>query len=195
MIPHVGIWATAGAGIGVLLVWLAGATDPVISVLSVSALVGFAAYAWGDRDPSATVTARLLLAIVYVTVGVRHPTPLGVAVGMVGVAFGVFACVAARKSISAEALRARLRLTVRTSDGACSAEIEVIGAASARVAVRRSAKALGVRREQTQCRLERAGAPLDPERSLDAAGLRSGDVLTLVMTDQQGPRDRVSDAM
>jgi hypothetical protein len=151
----------------------------VVSVVGAGALAAFAAHVCGDRGPTATLTMRLLLAAVYVTIGVRHPTPLGVGAAILGAAFAVLACLAAR----GDALRERLSLSVRNPDGVGSAVIEVIGAASARFATRRAAEALGLPIERAGYRLERAGVPLDPGRCLAAAGVRSGDVLTLVSSD------------
>jgi hypothetical protein len=195
MLPRVGIWAPAGAVIGLLLGWVAGSAEPVVSLLGAGALVGIAAYAWGDRDATATLTIRLLLAAVYVTIGATHPTPLGITVGILGASFGVLACRAARRSAAAEALRARLLLSVRSPDGTRSAEIEVMGAASARVAARRSVKALGLAPQHARWRLERCGRPLHPDCGLCAAGVRSGDVLTLAsaVSDEvaKSPPDRI----
>jgi hypothetical protein len=123
---------------------------------------------------------RLLLAAVYVTMGVSYPLPFGAVPAIFGVAFGVLACVAART----ETLRACLSLRVRSSDGARSADIEVLGAASARFAARYAAEALGLPLERASYPLERAGVPLDPRRGLAAAGVRSSEVLTLVPFDR-----------
>lgn len=176
MLRQVGVWTVGGAVIGVLLAWVAGAVDPVMVVLSASGLAAYAAFAAGHRDPRATLTMRLVIAALYVAVGVVHPTPLGIAVAAFGVGFGVVACLTVR----AEVLSARVALSVRSSDGLSSADIELIGAAPVRCAVRLAATALGRRTEWSSCWLERGGVALKPRRSLVAAGVRSGDVLTLV---------------
>jgi hypothetical protein len=172
----VAIWAVGGAGVGFVLAWLARGVDPAGSVLSASAVSASPAQARGDRGPLATLRVRLLLAAVYVSMGVTNPLPVGVVPAVFGVAFGVLACIAARR----ELLLARLSLSVRSSDGVGGADIEVMGAASARFAARRAAEALGLPIEREGYRLERAGVPLDSRRSLAAGGIRSGDVLTLV---------------
>ena len=174
-------WAVIGAAIGVALTWFAGAAHPAICVLGLGALAAMAAYAGGDRRPRASLVARLLLAAVYVTVGLGYPTPLGLAVAALGVSLGVTAWLADKQLERAAQLHALLRLHVHGAEGGPSVLLELPGGASARYAARRAAVALAVETDRTgSCWLERDGAPLIPTRTLLAAGVRADDDLRLV---------------
>ncbi|HEY7622956.1 MAG TPA: hypothetical protein VH834_24490 [Solirubrobacteraceae bacterium] len=102
---RVDTWAIGGATIGVALVWLGGAADPVVGILCVAASAALVADGAGRRTSSGTLTARLLLAAVYVTIGVRHPSILGIVVAIFGAALAVLAYAGSRSRSPARPVR------------------------------------------------------------------------------------------
>jgi hypothetical protein len=68
----------------------------MVGVLCVAAVAALVAYGVGDRGRHPPLTARLLLALVYVSIGVRHPTALGLVVAIFGVGLAVLAYASSR---------------------------------------------------------------------------------------------------
>jgi hypothetical protein len=79
-----------------------------MAVLDVSVLGALIGYGAGDRAVTASLTLRLLMAGVWLSVGLTDPNPLGLAAVVIGGAFALLAIAAALRAARLERARARL---------------------------------------------------------------------------------------
>ena len=178
-------WAIGAAALGVVAACLLDPADPPLWVLCLGALGALIANLRGDRRVQATLAARLLLSLVYLAAGIRHPTPLGLPLIVFGASLGALALRTSQQAVRREKLLVRLTLKIRCP-AAGEASIVVPAGASTSHAARKAASALALH-EPVTCRLQRDGVELDLYRSLLANGIRRGDALTLLI-DPPGSR-------
>jgi hypothetical protein len=100
--------AVAGALTGLLLTTATSIANPFVAVLALSVLGALVGYASGERTTNGMLTLRLLMAGVWLAVGIGDPTALGVAALAFGGAFGLLAIVDARRAARLERARARV---------------------------------------------------------------------------------------
>ena len=112
--PGIPACAIAGALVGAFLAMVLSVSAAFNTVLFLGALGALAGWGAGDRTIEGTLTLRLLLAAVWLAVGLGDPTPLGLVAAVFGASFGLLALADARRALRRERVRARL-LAVRAS--------------------------------------------------------------------------------
>jgi hypothetical protein len=98
----------AGALIGLLLSASARLAHPFVAVLALSVLGALVGYRSGERTIDGTLTLRLLMAGVWLAVGIGDPTAWGVVAAAFGSAFAGLAIADARRAARLERARARV---------------------------------------------------------------------------------------
>ena len=98
----------AGALAGLLLSTSTRIAHPFAAVLTLSVLGALIGYGSGDRTINGTLTLRLLMAGVWLAVGISDPTPLGIVALTFGSVFAGLSIIDARRSVRLE--RAQMRL-------------------------------------------------------------------------------------
>jgi len=106
--PDVRVCAVLGAAVGFVMSATTGTPHPFMAVLDVSVLGALIGYGAGDRAVTASLTLRLLMAGVWLSVGLTDPNPLGLAAVVIGGAFALLAIAAALRAARLERARARL---------------------------------------------------------------------------------------
>lgn len=98
----------AGALAGLLLSTSTRIAHPFAAVLTLSVLGALIGYGSDERTINGTLTLRLLMAGVWLAVGISDPTPLGIAALAFGSAFAGLSITDARRAVRLE--RAQMRL-------------------------------------------------------------------------------------